>query len=104
MARLKKQLHVSPKIAPEAKERVAAFYDKITRMEPKGGGYSEYGSRVTPVLDMYSKLQSYEERMAFYHALEKMLRARDAKTRSFAIAVCLGFHVFGDVFGDSKGK
>jgi len=71
------------------------FVERILALEPEQKeGYSEYGSRVMPVLELYKHLETYEERRAFQDALERMLTDRRQRVREFAVAICLGFFVF----------
>ncbi len=78
-------------------DKKANFYQKITRLLPaKCLGYTEYGSKVMPVLALYKELATFEDRKAFQDALEKMLAAPDEKVRRFAVDICLGFFVFRD--------
>jgi hypothetical protein len=73
------------------------FYEKIVKLLPKKrAGYSEYGSKVMPVLSLYKELSTFDERRAFQDALEKMLTDRDKEIRQFAVDICLGFFVFRD--------
>jgi hypothetical protein len=53
-----------------------------------------YGGNVMPVLEIYKKLGSYEERKAFQDALERMLCDKNKDVRSYAVDICLGFFVF----------
>lgn len=79
---------------------VKAFISEIHKhqksLRRRGGGYSESGSRVMPVLQLYAGLALFEERRAFQDALELLLRDEDAEVRSFAVDICLGFFVFRD--------
>jgi hypothetical protein len=74
-----------------------SLVDRILSLEPKpGGGYSEYGSRVMPVIEFYAALKTYEERKGFQDALEQMLTDPRERVRKFAVDVCLGFFGFRD--------
>jgi uncharacterized protein (DUF2336 family) len=74
-----------------------SFVKKILSLEPRAtGGYSEYGSRVMPVLEFYASLKTYEERKAFQDALEQMLTDSRERVRRFAVDICLGFFGFRD--------
>lgn len=73
------------------------FYDFMigkNEKNKKHKGYSEYGSRVMDILDLFETLQSSEERMAFQHAIEKLLLSGDKELIEFGIAICTGFIVF----------
>jgi hypothetical protein len=72
-----------------------SFFQKIIGLESdQTEGYSEYGSRVMPVLELYKSLTTYEERRAFQDALERMLTDERERVRKFAVDICLGFFVF----------
>lgn len=78
-------------------DKKTKYYQEITKLLPaKSPGYSEYGSKVMPVLALYKELAAFEDRKAFQEALERMLAAPDDKVRRFAIDICLGFFVFRD--------
>lgn len=62
----------------------------------KASGYSEYGSRVMPLLKEYKKINDFNERRAFQDALELLLRDDSDENRNFGIDICLGFFVFRD--------
>lgn len=73
------------------------FFEKIINLLPtKRSGYSEYGSRVMPVLSLYRGLSKFEDRQAFQDSLERMLTSPDEEIRRFAVDICLGFFVFRD--------
>jgi hypothetical protein len=74
-----------------------SFVQQILALEPeREDGYTEYGSRVMPVLELYKGLKTYEDRRAFQNALERMLTDPREPVRDFAVAICLGFFVFRD--------
>lgn len=74
-----------------------SFVERILSLEPSGGGgYSEYGSRVMPILELYKSLNAYEDRRAFQDALELMLADERESVRRFAVAICLGFFILRD--------
>jgi len=76
---------------------VEAIVEKIISLEPsRKDGYSEYGSRVMPVLELYKSLKTDEDRRAFRDALERMLRDEREAVRAFAVAICLGFFILRD--------
>lgn len=82
-----------PKVSP------AEYFDRIEKLRlaaDRQRGYSEYGSRVMPVLEMYKELSRYEERRAFQDALEMFLSDDDRERRCFGVDVCLSFFVFRD--------
>jgi len=70
---------------------------QILSLEPsREAGYSEYGSRVMPVLELYKSLKTDEDHRAFRVALERMLRDQRDTVREFAVAICLGFFILRD--------
>jgi hypothetical protein len=73
------------------------LYEQIVALLPKNPSHFAYGSDVMPVLNLYKKLDSDEDRQAFGDALEKMLLSRDKKVRRFAVSICMGFFVFRNV-------
>mgnify|MGYP006288616443 CR=1 FL=1 len=72
------------------------FRERILGLRPEEEGPSEYGSRVMPVLELYKRLEEFDERKAFQDALELLLASKIQEERAFAVDVCLGFFVFRD--------
>lgn len=72
------------------------FFKDILQLRPKNEGPSHYGSRVMPVLELYKRLSTFEERKSFQDALELLLTSASENDRAFAVDVCLGFFVFRD--------
>jgi hypothetical protein len=68
--------------------------DRVRRAS-RHPGYSEYGSKVVPLIDLYRSLTNFEEKKAFRDALESALTDDNEDVRSFAVDLCLGFVVFG---------
>jgi hypothetical protein len=75
------------------------FYHKIMETMPTGKehGYSEYGSKVFPAIEIYADLTEFSDKKSYQEALEKMLSSKNDRERSFAVDICLGFFVFRNV-------
>lgn len=70
------------------------FYTYILENEKrnkKHQGYSEYGSRIIDVLDLYFSLNNSEEKAEFKKAIEYMLTSNKQEEIELAIAICTGF-------------
>jgi hypothetical protein len=70
------------------------FYNFILENEKrnkKHQGYSEYGSRIIDILDLYFSLNSNEEKREFKKAIEYMLTSGKQDEIELAVAICTGF-------------
>jgi hypothetical protein len=77
-------------------EDFLAAIDREAR-KPVSSGYSEYGSKVMPMINIYKALETFDQRKAFQDAIEHALRSSDDRLRNFAVDLCLGFFVFRTV-------
>ena len=79
-------------------KQVADFLLRLEKEQQKIGRLRDpsYGAAVMPVLEIYKRLTTFEDRRAFQDALEMLLTDEDQAKRSFAVDVCLGFFVFRD--------
>lgn len=57
-------------------------------------GYSEYGSRVMDILNLFEELERSEKRKAFQKAIKRLLLSGNKELVEFGIAICTGFVVF----------
>lgn len=70
------------------------FYDYILENEKrnkKHQGYSEYGSRIIDVLDLYHSLNNSNEKTEFKKAIEYMLTSNKQEEIELAVTICTGF-------------
>ena len=72
------------------------YIQEILSKKQTSGGYTEYGSRVMEVLEIYKDIKTYTERKTFQDALEKLLSDKKEDIRKYAVDICLGFFVFRD--------
>jgi len=73
---------------------------KINKKTKKMKGI--YGDNVLPLIDLYSNIKTYEERVEYSAAVEDLLKSPDDEKRHYAVILCLGFIVFGDQVNNSK--
>ncbi|MBN1603803.1 MAG: hypothetical protein JW915_19480 [Chitinispirillaceae bacterium] len=76
------------------------YKEEILKFLPIKGniGYTEYGSKVVPVIKLYKELSTYEERSHFQDALEEILSDKNEEIRKFGVDICLGFFAFRKSF------
>jgi len=74
----------------------ADFVKEILRLRKTAG--PGYGDNVIPAISLFESLGSYELRMAYLGALEKLLTPTDPEIRKYAVTLCVGFVVFRDSF------
>jgi hypothetical protein len=73
------------------------FYNFIVaneKMSRQHKGYTEYGSRIIKVIDLYNSLEQFEERTAFQKAIEKLLLSGDELLVELGVTICTGFIEF----------
>ncbi|MBX3038445.1 MAG: hypothetical protein KF758_16145 [Anaerolineales bacterium] len=61
-----------------------------------------YGENVMPTLELYAKLDDYDERMSYKDALVELLTHSDKNKRDFAVDICLGFFIFRSAIRPNK--